>query len=87
MLDARDLTARAEMAELRASVASMETELRELGAQVKVLPGEVHASTAAMVKTLGNSLSTALPDAVRAAAERHFMRMAVERGMTAQSAQ
>jgi hypothetical protein len=81
LLDSHNLTARAEMAALRASVEALETELREVRATVKVLPGEVHASAASMVQTLGANLGNALPEAVRAAAERHFMKMALARGM------
>jgi hypothetical protein len=81
MFDARDLTMRVEMAELRASVASMETELRDVRAESKTMRTDAHAFTMRAIATLGTTLSAALPAAVREAAERHIVRLAVQRAM------
>jgi hypothetical protein len=63
----------------RATCEALQAELRDLRATVKAMPSEMHSSTARMVTTSGASLGDALPDAVRAAAERHVERMLTTR--------
>jgi hypothetical protein len=82
LFDSRDIVMRSELATMKAEVTDLRAELESLRGQVKVLPSEMHSSSMRMIATMGEKLAAALPDAVAARAEKTFMRMAVERGMT-----
>lgn len=87
LFDQRDLTMRTELASMRATVEALETEVRDLRANVKALPVEMHSSTMRMVATMGEKLGAELPAAVRDAAERHLVRLTVQRAMPTEAAQ
>jgi hypothetical protein len=86
LLDQRDIGLKAQLADARASVEALQTELQELRAKVAVLPGQMSDIAQRMVQTIGTSLGDALPGAVQLAAERTYRRMVSTSGVPSEPA-
>jgi hypothetical protein len=78
LLDARDLTTRAEMADLRSTCESLQAELQDLRAKMTVLPSALREQTGDLMRAVADKLGDALPPAIESAAMRIFERRAAE---------